>query len=79
MDTVQRLWDLLEVWCEMPTEQAQPDLLLASVGLDVATLRFDIDENLQHEFRIGSLGLSILQVQTVGDLAKLIDARIGRA
>jgi hypothetical protein len=75
MDTLQRLWDVLGGRCELPAEEAQPDLPLAAVGLDAPTQLLEIDEDLQDWFQIESLGVSILLARTVGDLVILIEAR----
>ncbi|MFJ5221010.1 acyl carrier protein [Streptomyces sp. NPDC088354] len=73
MDTLHRVWKVLEDWCEMPDGPIQPDLPIETLDLDSLTM-LEISLGLDKEFGTEIPESDIKQARTVADLAALADA-----
>lgn len=75
MDTLQRVWKVLDRWCDLPSETIDPHLSFESLQLD-SLVTMEIGFGLDKEFNTSIPDSEILRAKTVSDLVDVIDAAL---
>ncbi|MGW7370287.1 phosphopantetheine-binding protein [Streptomyces sp. NPDC054841] len=70
MDTLQRVWNVLTAWCDLPSEEIQPDLQLKDLDLDSLNI-LEISLSLDKEFNTAIPESELKNAHTVADIAAL--------
>ncbi|WP_040838859.1 acyl carrier protein [Nocardia brevicatena] len=71
--TLQRVWKVLDAWCDLPSGPIQPNLKLDDLDMD-SLRRAEISLALDKEFTASIPDSKIKNAKTIADLAALIDA-----